>query len=197
MSLAFFSLFLFFKFSNRLYCVRNFSCGRNKKSTDPQNIFSAIWLLSCHNHYGSWPRSGEIDIMESRGKVKQLYPREFIYQNLFGSRSKKSMFEIKWTEWYWSKYEFDTGDGVGWQKNPPCSKTFQLETQRMCPQWKRNNLDLNVNNNLSINSVNPSSTGNLRAEEHGSNHGVSYVASTLHWGPDAAHNAYYLTHKGK
>lgn len=40
-------------------------------------------------------------------------------------------------------------------------------------------------------------TGNLRAVEHGSDHGVSYVASTLHWGPDAAHNAYYLTHKGK
>ncbi|XP_061167088.1 beta-1,3-glucan-binding protein-like [Saccostrea echinata] len=68
-------------------------------------LWPAIWLLSCHKHYGSWPRSGEIDIMESRG--------------------------------------------------------------------------------------------NLRAEEHGSNHGVSYVASTLHWGPDAAHNAYYLTHKGK
>lgn len=40
-------------------------------------------------------------------------------------------------------------------------------------------------------------TGNLKAVEHGSDHGVSYVASTLHWGPDAAHNAYYLTHKGK
>lgn len=40
-------------------------------------------------------------------------------------------------------------------------------------------------------------TGNLRAVEHGSDHGVSYVASTLHWGPDASHNAYYLTHKGK
>lgn len=40
-------------------------------------------------------------------------------------------------------------------------------------------------------------TGNLRAVEHGSDHGVSYVASTLHWGPDSSHNAYYLTHKGK
>ncbi|XP_052718775.1 beta-1,3-glucan-binding protein-like [Crassostrea angulata] len=68
-------------------------------------LWPAIWLLSCNKHYGSWPRSGEIDIMESRG--------------------------------------------------------------------------------------------NLRAVEHGSDHGVSYVASTLHWGPDASHNAYYLTHKGK
>ena len=26
------------------------------------------------------------------------------------------MFEIKQIQSYWSKYEFDTGDGVGWQK---------------------------------------------------------------------------------
>ncbi|XP_061166805.1 beta-1,3-glucan-binding protein-like [Saccostrea echinata] len=65
----------------------------------------AIWMLSRDRHYGTWPRSGEIDMMESRG--------------------------------------------------------------------------------------------NLRVMEGGSNHGVGYVASTLHWGPDSGHNAYYLTHKGK
>nr|XP_022288633.1 beta-1,3-glucan-binding protein-like [Crassostrea virginica] len=68
-------------------------------------IWPAVWMLSCDRHYGNWPRSGEIDIMESRG--------------------------------------------------------------------------------------------NLRAVEGGSDHGVSYIASTLHWGPDSSHNAYYLTHKGK
>lgn len=36
--------------------------------------------------------------------------------------------------------------------------------------------------------------GNTKAL-HGSNeHGVSEVASTLHWGPASNHNAYYKTH---
>lgn len=30
--------------------------------------FQAIWMLPRDWHYGGWPRSGEIDIMESRGK---------------------------------------------------------------------------------------------------------------------------------
>lgn len=27
----------------------------------------AIWLLPRDNHYGNWPRSGEIDLMETKG----------------------------------------------------------------------------------------------------------------------------------
>lgn len=27
----------------------------------------AIWLLPRDNHYGQWPRSGEIDLMETKG----------------------------------------------------------------------------------------------------------------------------------
>lgn len=30
-------------------------------------IFLAIWLMPSHNSYGSWPSSGEIDLVESRG----------------------------------------------------------------------------------------------------------------------------------
>ena len=30
-------------------------------------IFTAIWLLPKYNEYGTWPASGEIDLMESRG----------------------------------------------------------------------------------------------------------------------------------
>lgn len=32
-------------------------------------LFPAIWLMPTHNKYGMWPRSGEIDVMESRGNV--------------------------------------------------------------------------------------------------------------------------------
>ncbi|CAM9204645.1 unnamed protein product, partial [Sphacelaria rigidula] len=32
-------------------------------------IWPAIWLLPEHNSYGTWPASGEIDVMESRGNA--------------------------------------------------------------------------------------------------------------------------------
>lgn len=30
-------------------------------------LFPAIWLMPTHNVYGGWPRSGEIDVMETQG----------------------------------------------------------------------------------------------------------------------------------
>ncbi|MFC7680214.1 family 16 glycosylhydrolase [Paenibacillus sp. GCM10028914] len=36
-----------------------------------QGLWPAIWLLPQHDTYGSWPASGEIDIMESRGRLPQ------------------------------------------------------------------------------------------------------------------------------
>lgn len=32
----------------------------------------AIWLLPRDNHYGQWPRSGEIDLMETKGRDNVL-----------------------------------------------------------------------------------------------------------------------------
>lgn len=32
-------------------------------------LWLAIWLLPSQSKYGGWPRSGEIDLMESRGNV--------------------------------------------------------------------------------------------------------------------------------
>ncbi|KAK7498943.1 hypothetical protein BaRGS_00009752 [Batillaria attramentaria] len=33
-------------------------------------IWPAIWMMPKDSHYGGWPRSGEIDIMESRGNMQ-------------------------------------------------------------------------------------------------------------------------------
>lgn len=32
-----------------------------------RSALTAVWMLPTNNVYGGWPRSGEIDIMESRG----------------------------------------------------------------------------------------------------------------------------------
>ncbi|XP_060553352.1 beta-1,3-glucan-binding protein-like [Ruditapes philippinarum] len=44
----------------RGYCLCQSTKGENW-------IWPAIWMLPRDSHYGQWPRSGEIDIMESRG----------------------------------------------------------------------------------------------------------------------------------
>ncbi|KAF4334979.1 glycoside hydrolase family 16 [Fusarium beomiforme] len=37
-------------------------------------MWPAIWMMPQDNVYGEWPRSGEIDIMESRGNDAETYP---------------------------------------------------------------------------------------------------------------------------
>jgi beta-glucanase (GH16 family) len=37
-------------------------------------MWPAIWMMPQDNTYGDWPRSGEIDIAESRGNDAQTYP---------------------------------------------------------------------------------------------------------------------------
>lgn len=36
-------------------------------------LWPAIWLMPKYNAYGTWPASGEIDLMESRGKYDHFY----------------------------------------------------------------------------------------------------------------------------
>lgn len=58
--------------SARIRTVNSFSTkyGRVEvKAKLPKGdwLWPAIWMLPTHNEYGTWPASGEIDIMESRG----------------------------------------------------------------------------------------------------------------------------------
>jgi beta-glucanase (GH16 family) len=36
-------------------------------------FFSAIWLMPEHSVYGEWPRSGEIDLVETRGNRNLMH----------------------------------------------------------------------------------------------------------------------------
>lgn len=58
--------------SSRIRTVESFSFKFGKveiRAQIPKGdwIWPAIWMLPKDNHYGEWPASGEIDIMESRG----------------------------------------------------------------------------------------------------------------------------------
>ncbi|XP_055373030.1 beta-1,3-glucan-binding protein-like [Condylostylus longicornis] len=60
--------------SARLRSVKSFSFKYGKvevraKLPSGDWLWPAIWLLPKHNTYGSWPCSGEIDIIESRGNL--------------------------------------------------------------------------------------------------------------------------------
>ncbi|XP_021378188.1 beta-1,3-glucan-binding protein-like [Mizuhopecten yessoensis] len=52
-----------------------FTYGRvNVRAKIPKGdwIWPAIWLIPSDSHYGGWPRSGDIDIIESRGNTKAV-----------------------------------------------------------------------------------------------------------------------------
>ena len=38
-------------------------------------VFTAIWMSARHNVYGGWPRSGKLDIMESKGNDNYVNSR--------------------------------------------------------------------------------------------------------------------------
>lgn len=56
--------------SARLVMKKGFKYGRlevRAKLPIARGLWPAIWLLPDENHYGSWPKSGEIDLMENVG----------------------------------------------------------------------------------------------------------------------------------
>lgn len=58
--------------SARLVSKANFLYGKfeiSAKLPQGDGIWPAIWMLPVNNTYGSWPNSGEIDIMESIGRT--------------------------------------------------------------------------------------------------------------------------------
>ncbi|KAI8140183.1 concanavalin A-like lectin/glucanase domain-containing protein [Fennellomyces sp. T-0311] len=65
-------------------------------------LWPAIWMLPTYSEYGSWPASGEIDIMESRGNLN--YP----YSNITGVTST-----MHWgTDWSTNRYNLTQAELV-------------------------------------------------------------------------------------
>nr|KAG5712952.1 hypothetical protein BaRGS_021746 [Batillaria attramentaria] len=124
------------------------SFGENFLSTGHLDI-AAIWMMPTEDHYGTWPRSGEIDIMEARGNLHYHNPHggslgndvTFAHLN-YGPRPKDDKSVEKkfigvdnhhFAVWntpangYWQQGHF-TGDNV-WAdggKNAPFDRPFYL-----------------------------------------------------------------------
>jgi len=85
----------------------NFKYGRVEVTAQlPQGdwIWPAIWLLPTDQAYGSWPASGEIDIMESRGNDPSYAAGG---NNTFGST-------LHWgPQWPSDPYQLTHGDYIG------------------------------------------------------------------------------------
>ena len=43
------------------------------------DMYTAIWMMPKEKHYGGWPQSGEIDIMESSGKTVSHTPYTLLH----------------------------------------------------------------------------------------------------------------------
>ncbi|KAK7505726.1 hypothetical protein BaRGS_00002997, partial [Batillaria attramentaria] len=112
-------------------------------------LHPAIWMMPTEDHYGTWPRSGEIDIMEARGNLHYHNPHggslgndvTFAHLN-YGPRPKDDKSRFEWcigvdnhhfAVWntpangYWQQGHF-TGDNV-WAdggKNAPFDRPFYL-----------------------------------------------------------------------
>ncbi|KAJ9598214.1 hypothetical protein L9F63_011097 [Diploptera punctata] len=92
-------------------------------------IWPAIWMLPKSSVYGDWPRSGEIDIMESRGNVGNLYDGNGVNQGsvLYGSTLHWGVDANHNNYWrtHWEKFMLtgsDLGDdyhlyGLDWGDN--------------------------------------------------------------------------------
>lgn len=52
-----------------------------------QGLWPAIWMLPQHQKYGPWPLSGELDIMEARGRVPQQVAGTLHYGNAWNDKA--------------------------------------------------------------------------------------------------------------
>jgi beta-glucanase (GH16 family) len=87
--------------SSRLYTTASFKYGKivaKIKLPAVEGMWPAFWLLPRNSPYGNWPASGEIDIMENRGRVPGKTSGAAHYAR-----------ELNTAEYFSDTYEFPSG----------------------------------------------------------------------------------------
>lgn len=90
----------------------NFKYGRleiGAKTPVGDWMWPAIWLVPRYNAYGSWPASGEIDLMESRGNARLIYNGRNIGTPLASTSVHfgPDHFHNGYTHAYWEKKAYE------------------------------------------------------------------------------------------
>lgn len=108
-------------------------------------LWPAIWLLPRYNSYGTWPASGEIDLVEARGNSRLMLNGVNIGAEQVGST-------LHWGPyWPYNGYEKTT-----WPKNssPGYNKDFHLYQLEWTPNYIKFSLD-----NVELGTITPPATG--------------------------------------
>lgn len=88
-------------------------------------LWPAIWMLPRYNAYGTWPASGEIDIMESRGNRKLFNPAG----TNIGSE------QISNTLHYGPYWPYNGYENAHFEKNTPVDQGFDREFHVYGFEW--------------------------------------------------------------
>ena len=142
--------------SGRIYSSDKFSqtYGRfeaRMKLPEGQGMWPAFWMQPQDTYYGGWPRSGEIDIMEAKGRLTYKTSGALHYTTTGGSHTYDSretnisgfdltdyhVYAVEWSEdkidWYVDNVLFMSKASSSWQtsaalgdSNAPFDKDFYL-----------------------------------------------------------------------
>lgn len=100
-------------------------------------IWPAIWLLPRFNFYGSWPSSGEIDLLESRGNRQLIKNGQNIGSELTSSTLHFGPF------WPLNGYEH-----AHYEKNTPPNDGFDRDFNRFQLEWTPDYIQFGVNDEI-------------------------------------------------
>nr|AFR46662.1 gram-negative bacteria binding protein [Parcoblatta sp. PS] len=100
-------------------------------------LWPAIWLLPRYNMYGSWPGSGEIDLMEGRGNKNLVVNGQNIGTELSSSTLHFGPF------WPLNGYEH-----AHFEKNTPPGQGFDLDFHRFQFEWTPEHFQFSIDDEV-------------------------------------------------
>jgi hypothetical protein len=111
-------------------------------------LWPAIWMLPRHNAYGTWPASGEIDIMESRGNRKWFNPQGV---NI-GSE------QVSETLHYGPYFPYNGYEKAHFEKNTPVDQGFDRDFHVYSIEWTDQHIKF-ILDNVEVGTVAPPAGG--------------------------------------
>lgn len=108
-------------------------------------LWPAIWMLPRHNAYGTWPASGEIDLVEARGNARLM-------QNGVNIGVEQAGSTLHWGP-YWP---YNGYDKTTWRRNssPGYNADFHLYQLEWTPDYLKFSLD-----NVELGTITPTAGG--------------------------------------